>query len=937
MKSGVATMSWEILLDSNNNVLVANYFGVDYFDGLSWKRDRVSKDLSKLPMYNILRKNIYKKHSFILGGIFSSGFIERKTDGFYFLEVIKETETKQVFGGHLQEVFQVTGKTIFLGRSLGAIIYDHSTKQKKEIKGFENKSVFKYHLLGKKIIAQAEDGQLFSLAKDTWMPIKEPVFLKKYQPPYVLPLKDKQFFFLAKDGKAFIGNKENQKEITSISALSSEKDNESVRIKTLANNLFIKLNHIIIVYNLTHKHIVFTKKFKQYLYDFTLDKQGNIWLSTDDGVFLVETNIPFYARINKNEIKSRFYNNDQIIDIKHNLTDLIVTKNEKEHWINKIGNLRTFVNYDNLNFLCTSKGTYILENDLVKRIYNRSSYNIFRQKIDNNTRYYILSNSKLAVLDAKFNILREEEIERFKHSPSSILYQNNILYSTIRKVIKLTLSTDRERVIKKKPLNFPRKTFLAFGLQSFNKKLNISNAYGIFETDSSNNFRIREITKDISNLVKDSLGNYDVYFSFTRFINSNKILTSPVYIGVNDGKNLPLILQKDKQGQWYANPQPFKRLEKSIVLDLVKNLKGNYEFITKDHIIEYNPKREFNTDYKFKSYVREVLVKVTNIDTTDTKQIRTSLVDSTIYTSHTHANTPAKLNYQYNTLTFTYASDSWAAYERNKYSYQLVGQDQTWSNWSKEQKKEYTNLREGTYTFQVRCKNVYDTISSVANYTFTILPPWYRTWWAYTLYSLAAIGLLAGGSMGYSRYRTRQIRQRNEELEQVVEERTEEIRAKNEEITQQNEAITQQAEELKVTNDQLKKANILIKKDRDEKVKIYLQEATEATNKLQEIQETFTQRGPDIAQKLLANEINTAGELSSIQEKVRNEFPDFTSEIDKALADKKITKAIWQVGYCLKFGRSPAEIAKILPLSNRTVSVYGTKLRKLDILEAVKK
>ena len=190
MKSGVATMSWEILLDSNKNVLVANYFGIDYFNGLDWKRDRVSKDLSKLPMYNILRKNIYKEHSFILGGIFSSGFIERKADGFLFIKVIEETETKQVLGGHLQEVFQVEKQTIFLGRSLAAIVYDHDTRLKKQIKGFENKSVFKYHLFRKKIIAQAENGQLFWLTKDSWKPIKEPTFFKKYLPPHILLFKN---------------------------------------------------------------------------------------------------------------------------------------------------------------------------------------------------------------------------------------------------------------------------------------------------------------------------------------------------------------------------------------------------------------------------------------------------------------------------------------------------------------------------------------------------------------------------------------------------------------------------------------------------------------------------------------------------------------------------------------------------------------------------
>ena len=159
----------------------------------------------------------------------------------------------------------------------------------------------------------------------------------------------------------------------------------------------------------------------------------------------------------------------------------------------------------------------------------------------------------------------------------------------------------------------------------------------------------------------------------------------------------------------------------------------------------------------------------------------------------------------------------------------------------------------------------------------------------------------------------------------------------NKVLLSQKQEIEIQTEKLRKTNNELEKANVLTRKDRDQKVKIYLQEATEATSKLQQIQDMFTQKGADVAQKLLTNEINTAGELSIIQEKVRNEFPDFAQEIDKALADAKITKVIWQVGYCLKLGKAPVDIAKILPISNRTVSVYGSKLRKMGVLAAIKK
>ena len=46
----------------------------------------------------------------------------------------------------------------------------------------------------------------------------------------------------------------------------------------------------------------------------------------------------------------------------------------------------------------------------------------------------------------------------------------------------------------------------------------------------------------------------------------------------------------------------------------------------------------------------------------------------------------------------------------------------------------------GDYRFRVRARNVLGQVSDEAAYAFTILPPWYRTWWAYLGYA-ALFGL----------------------------------------------------------------------------------------------------------------------------------------------------------------------------------------------------
>lgn len=91
-----------------------------------------------------------------------------------------------------------------------------------------------------------------------------------------------------------------------------------------------------------------------------------------------------------------------------------------------------------------------------------------------------------------------------------------------------------------------------------------------------------------------------------------------------------------------------------------------------------------------------------------------------------------------NDLTFDYAAVFFDGHERTDYSVQLEGKSPVWSAWSRESAKDFTNLAEGRYVFRVKAKNIYGTVSNEASFEFFILPPWYRTWWAYLLYLLAA-------------------------------------------------------------------------------------------------------------------------------------------------------------------------------------------------------
>ena len=105
-----------------------------------------------------------------------------------------------------------------------------------------------------------------------------------------------------------------------------------------------------------------------------------------------------------------------------------------------------------------------------------------------------------------------------------------------------------------------------------------------------------------------------------------------------------------------------------------------------------------------------------------------------------------KLSYQYSVVTFDLASTDFAAPQANTYSYRLLGFQPEWTQPSTSHSVTFTNLNPGRYRLEVRAANTWGTWSAQpAALEIVVLPPWWRTWWAYTLYLLVIIG----SSIGY--------------------------------------------------------------------------------------------------------------------------------------------------------------------------------------------
>lgn len=138
-----------------------------------------------------------------------------------------------------------------------------------------------------------------------------------------------------------------------------------------------------------------------------------------------------------------------------------------------------------------------------------------------------------------------------------------------------------------------------------------------------------------------------------------------------------------------------------------------------------------------------------------------------------------ELGHAESNMRIEYGSVSLVDPEAVRYQYFLEGLDHDWQPLTEETTVHYPSLPPGRYVFKVRAMDRSGLITpQSAELKFTILPPWYRSWWFYTLVTI----VLVGGIVSYVKVRERQLRMRNLELEQKVDERTAEVRAQSKEI-----------------------------------------------------------------------------------------------------------------------------------------------------------
>ena len=148
-------------------------------------------------------------------------------------------------------------------------------------------------------------------------------------------------------------------------------------------------------------------------------------------------------------------------------------------------------------------------------------------------------------------------------------------------------------------------------------------------------------------------------------------------------------------------------------------------------------------------------------------------VNNEPYFSGTDIAKDIELTHDQNVFSFNFIALSYSQSDKNKYAYKLEGFDKDWNYVGNKKSATYTNLDPNEYVFKVKASNNDGLWNEKGqSISIKILPPFWKTWWAYLFYLVLLITTL----YLIRKYSLLRIHEKNElKQERLEKEKIEEI------------------------------------------------------------------------------------------------------------------------------------------------------------------
>ncbi|OAQ39333.1 transcriptional regulator [Pedobacter psychrophilus] len=256
-----------------------------------------------------------------------------------------------------------------------------------------------------------------------------------------------------------------------------------------------------------------------------------------------------------------------------------------------------------------------------------------------------------------------------------------------------------------------------------------------------------------------------------------------------------------------------------------------------------------------------------------------------------------------------------------KYQYLLDGYSNSWSSWSASSQKDFTNLPYGKYNFKVRAIVNNVTISSISQFEFEIIPPFYATIWAWMFYLIIFSVLVYFFRIFYFKKLEKHQRNIQKHLQEEQDEllRQENIINEQKLIKLKNEKLQAELESKgrEVTNSAM---NIVYKNELLQKIKDEIANLKDKEGK--KLAEEQLRKVEKIIDESMSNEQDWNLFETSFNEthenffkKLKHDYPDLVPNDLKLCA-------------YLRLNMSSKEMASLLNISLRGMEIRRYRLRK---------
>lgn len=513
------------------------------------------------------------------------------------------------------------------------------------------------------------------------------------------------------------------------------------------------------------------------------DREGNLWLGLDNGIDYISLNSRLFFLYSQKSVigagySSCCYRRKLYLGTNQGLYETDIPGNLNEDLSVKFisgtdGQVLSLFQYDGKLF-CGGRNFFIMiDGDKIFRFKQRGVWNVSILGADPNV-LLVSTYWGLYILRKKDNAWYFANKVRGGEFSAKTMYveegTNNVWIANKENgLFRLTISDDLQSVIRKKCFSTK---LLHAGDNMYVTKINnnvvIASREGLFRY----------------NQIKDCL---EEYKDLEKLFNGKGVYT---YLMEDKFKNIWYVnngmlklLRFDPDKKKYFRNESESYLSDYMIQDFENiSLCGDDQAIigTEDGFALMRFKKKLNERYPLTLQIRKVYSSEKR--------------DSLIYgRSYLYDNNPLIIPYRRNSIKIKYSASNYEQFQTVFYSYKLSinGQKAFWSEYGKSNLKEYTDLHEGEYTFFVKVVTDKDKKPVIASFSFIVLPPWYRSWWAYILYLVLFFSL-----MSYAYYK-------------MVEKKKKLIRQKEEELIRQKVIFKNESELKDRTIDSLKEENLL--------------------------------------------------------------------------------------------------------------------------------